>query len=73
MEGREFPSIAKLSALPKVERDALRVSLDEMKRNIESTIEFEQMRARLRGEKMKALIGAGFTRSEALQIIVAGK
>lgn len=69
----DMPNITKLAALPKVERDALRVALEEMKRNIESTIEFEQMRARLRGEKMKALIGAGFTRSEALQIVISDK
>lgn len=69
----KLPSIAKLASLPKVDRDQLRVALDEMKRNIETTIEFEQLRARIRGEKLKSLMGAGFSRVEALQIIIADK
>lgn len=69
----KIPSIAKLTSIPKPERDELRIAVDEMMRSIDATIEFEQGRARIRGEKMKALIGAGFTRSEALQVIISDK
>ena len=66
-------SITKLSELPQIERDKLRASLDELKRNIESTIEFEQLRSRIRGEKMKSLLSVGFSRPEALNIIMSDK
>ena len=67
------PATSNISSLPKIQVDEVRIAVDAMRRSIEATIEFEQLRSRIRGEKMRSLISVGFSRAEALNIIMSDK
>lgn len=60
-----------LTALPTPDKDKLRASLDALHREMPAMIELARVMGQLRFEQYRAYTSAGFSREEALQLVVA--
>lgn len=62
-----------ITGLPSAKASELRKLLDEVTRTMPDQIEMMKILAKLDFEKFKALVGAGFTKEQALEIVKAEK
>lgn len=57
-----------ITQVPNIERDNLIAAIEQMKRNLPILIEHQQILATLAYEKFVALVKAGFTEMQALEL-----
>lgn len=62
-----------IRALPPIEADKLRAAVENLKRNMETNIEFYGLVAKLTRAKYEAYVSAGFSPSEALFLVREAK
>jgi hypothetical protein len=61
-------NVPNVTAVPNIEQDKLRASVESVKRNIDILIEQQQLVAKVRFASFKAHIEAGFSPEQALQL-----
>lgn len=57
-----------IRAIPNVETDKLRASVEEMRRTLPLLIEYHQLDAKLRRARFDALVAEGFNAMQALEL-----